>query len=382
MDFSLPRKLLLRALDAARTVADSSSSMPILKTVHVAASRAEITLTASDLVLTYRATLPAAVRTAGSVCVPAGILRDVVARMGDGDVRIAVEKTGVTVRGQGVRAAAKLPAIPGEDYVTTPRAEDLSARQTRTMPASALADVRRLTRCAMSTDSTRPHLAATLFDLTSDTLRAVTTDGHRLVVATREIPRYTGAAVKLLVPAASLARMSLPDAGDITIEHGTMRDPIWVTCAVEGTPGASVTWSTKLVDAAFPSYEQVVPQSWSGHVECARADLIDALSACASVAQDRTGGVRLRPRETGLAMDSENPDAGSVSDVVDAICTGVLPKCWGVNSTYMIQALSALTGDRVKLQLSGALDPARIVCADEGDRYVAVIMGMRTGESE
>ena len=386
MDFSLPRRTLLRALEAARAIVDQKSAMPVLRTAHLSADGAELVVTASDLVLTYRVTLPAAVKVPGSVCVPVSILRDVVARMGDGDVRVTVEKLGVSVRGTGARTASKLPATDGADYPAVPLASEAPGLQRRTIPAQALADVRRLTRYAQSTDDTRPHLSATLFDFSADSIRAVTTDGHRLSMASRAIPASTAPTgqpgARLLIPARSLARMALPEAGEIIVEHGGATRPTWITHAMEGTPGATVTWCTKLVDAAFPSYEQVVPQSWNGHIECARAELLDALSACASVAQDRTGGVRLRPRDTHLALDSENPDAGEISDRVDALCVGSLPKVLGVNGRYLSEVLSALTGDRVTLRMSGSLDPLMVVCGTEGDRFGSVIMGMRTGEAE
>ena len=383
MDFSLPRRTLLRALEAARAIVDQKAAQPLLRTAHLSADGAELVVTASDLVLTYRVTLPAAVKVPGSVCVPVSILRDVVARMAEGDVRVTVEKLGVSVRGTGARTASKLPATDGADYPAVPLASEAPGLQRRTIPAQALADVRRLTRYAQSTDDTRPHLCATLFEFSADSIRAVTTDGYRLSMASRAIPASTGQpGARILIPVRSLARMALPESGEIIVEHGGATRPTWITHAMEGTPGATVTWCTKLVDAAFPSYEQVVPQSWSGHVECARAELLDALSACASVAQDRTGGVRLRPRDTHLALDSENPDAGEISDRVDALCVGSLPKVLGVSGRYLSEVLSALTGDRVTLRMSGSLDPMMVVCGTEGDRFGAVIMGMRTGEAE
>ena len=383
MDFSIPRRTLLRALETARAIADQKSAMPVLRTAHLSADGAELVVTASDLVLTYRVTLPAAVKVPGSVCVPVSILRDVVARMAEGDVRVTVEKLGVSVRGTGARTASKLPATDGADYPAVPLASEAPGLQRRTIPAQALADVRRLTRYAQSTDNARPHLCATLFEFLPDSIRAVTTDGHRLSMASRAIPASTGqTGAKLLIPARSLARMALPESGEIIVEHGGATRPTWITHAMEGTPGATVTWCTKLVDAAFPSYEQVVPQSWAGTIECARAELLDALSACASVAQDRTGGVRLRPRDAHVALDSENPDAGEISDRVDALCVGTLPKVLGVNGRYLSEVLSALTGDRVTLRMSGSLDPMMVVCGSEGEKFGAVIMGMHTGEAE
>lgn len=385
MDLSLPRRVILRALDAARSVADAKAAMPVLKNVHLSASDSALTVTASDLLLTYRATLPASVKTPGSVCVPAGILRDVVVRMAEGEIRVTVEKSGVSVRGSGARTATKILMTDGADYASVPLASETPSLQRRTVPANALADVRRLTRYAQSGDNTRPHLEATLIELCSDSVRAVATDGHRLSMASRAIPKTSGYPVgqsvaKLLIPARSLTRMALPESGDLIIEHGSAQRPLWITHAMDGAPDATVTWCSKLVDAAFPSYEQVVPQSWSGHVECPRADLLDALSACASVAQERTSGVRMRPRDTALVLDSENPDAGEISDRVDAICTGTLPKVLSVNGRYLSEVLSALTGDRVTLRMSGSLDPLMVVCAAEGERFSSVIMGMRTGE--
>ena len=48
----------------------------------------------------------------------------------------------------------------------------------------------------------------------------------------------------------------------------------------------------------------------------------------------------------------------------------------GLNSTYLLQALSALDSDDVNLSVTGELDPMVIQPADNGD-YTAIVMPVR-----
>lgn len=375
MDVTISRGALLDLLTRAGAIADQKSAMPILSHVQLRAAGEEITAAATDLCICYTGTRPAKVARPGSVCVPAKLLKAIVGRVADGDVRLTVDdKKRLSLRSVGARKADSIGCLDGDDLPSLMMADgkryDLAARD--------LSDVMRLTAYGMSVDSTRPHLAAMYIMLDGASLRAVTTNGHVVCVAEREVSRLDGTH-RLLVPSGSIDRIRphVPTEGDVTIavsKRGVTKDGVTAPEIMSVTVGRD-TWATKLVDAAFPSYEQVIPASWESVYSVDRAALLDALSAVSIVASNRTSGVKVRCADGLMSLHSENDD-GMMDDDVAAIITGK-PPTFGVNSDYLRAPLSALTGATVELRITGELDPIALHAPDEGSRFVFVVMPMR-----
>lgn len=376
MDLSLPRKALLDLLARALPAADAKSAMPILSNVWLGADFTAQTLTvkATDLLVSFTGSRAATVRKPGSVCVPARLTRDIVSKLPDGDITLTDEKGRVAIKSKGARRADSLISIPGEDWPTMPE----PAGDVHTIPAALLVDVRRLTGYAQSTDTTRAHLQATLVTLLGDTLRAVATDGHRLAVAARTVPGMkarhpvrAGAPLSLLVPSLALSRLTLPVDGDLTLRAARDEGPLTISEVATGD-----AWTTKLVDAAFPSYEQVIPAQQPTTITCDRAALLESLSAVATVA-DANKAVHVAARDGVMRLTASNPDAGDMTDTLDVSIEGPDPASWGVTSGYLTDVLRALTGERVKVCVSGELDPMTVRCPVEGNDFTAVIMPRR-----
>ena len=113
----------------------------------------------------------------------------------------------------------------------------------------------------------------------------------------------------------------------------------------------------KLVDAQFPPYSQVIPQSSEKKIARAPGAFSDALRAVSIAASERTGGVKLALGKGTMRITSESPESGDGFDEVPVEYAGA-PITIGFNAKYFLDVLGALDGDEVILGLSGELDPA------------------------
>ena len=377
MEFVVNKREFVKALSRVQSVADKKASMPILGNVLIVADASGVRLAATDMTLAVTANCKADVRKAGTVALPARHAFDVVKVLPDGDVTISVEKN-FSARIKSGKRRFDLSGMPGEDFPPFPDPSKVALTQ---VPADDLADLIALTQFSMSADDTRPHLSAALFEMSGETLRVVTTDGHRLSKAERRVNGMKGAS-KLLIPAKAvheLKRMvdelraekkEVGATGPVTIGIGATSSQGPVFFQRDG-----MTLSSKLVDAAFPSYEQVIPSATDRTVTASRSALLDALRAVSLVASDRTSGVKLAVSATRMVITSENPDIGAGMDEIDASLQGP-DVTIGFNSKYLTDALSALTSEEVALELSGELDPGMIKPVGRDD-YLGVIMPMR-----
>ena len=373
MDLTAPRRDLLAAIETALPASDHGSAMPILHSLQVTCtSNGNVTVVGSDLIVACTARTQAKVKKAGSACIPGKLLRDVVARMKEGDVTLSLKGSSLSIKGTGTRAATSIPTMPGEDYPSAPQPEG----EVITIPATTLAAILRITRPSMSTDDTRPWLAAVMVTFSGEKIRAVSTDGHRMSIVSRNLQGRGG---PWLIPSSFLTRVKMPEEGDLIVSAKHKQGPLTVQW---GPEHARVTWTTKLVDAAFPSYEQVVPARWDMAVSCSREALLDAVKTVGVAADHLKLTAKGDSTNGTIELHAEDADRCAMTDEVSAeigpgnsdhVLSAVVI---GLESAYVTQALQSLPGERVTLCFTGELDPMRIECADEPG-YIGIIMPRR-----
>lgn len=374
MEFVVTKREFMKALGRVQSVADKKSAMPVLTNVLIASDGSgALRLAATDLLIAISSTCPAEVRKGGSVALPARSLFDMVKALPEGEVQVSIAPN-YSARVVGGRRKFDLVGMPGEDFPTLPSAGRTELRQ---IPAEALIDLIHFTSFSMSQDDTRPHLAGALFEAEGASLRMVTTDGHRLSKAEKQVEEQNENKLSILIPQKGIMelrrlldeiRAEKKAEGMGTVGMGRSGSNLFVQR--DGTVIA-----VKLVDATFPPYSQVIPGSSERKARVARAELLDALRAVSVVASDRTSGVKLQFSKARLIISSENPDLGAGQDEMAVELDGT-DLTVGFNSKYLIDVLSALPSEDVSIELSGELDPGVIRMPEVND-FVGVIMPMR-----
>jgi DNA polymerase-3 subunit beta len=366
---------LVRILARCQGVADKKSTMPVLGNVLLEAKPSgELCLAATDLYLGMSGTITGEVERPGSVAVGARDLFERVKMMPEGSIGISMQsEAAVTIRAVGQARRYTLKGIPGSEFPTLPQPGDGSV--SLSLSTESLADLIARTYFSIATDDTRPHLNSALFQWEGETVRMVTTDGHRLSKMETRAPGNQAAA-SMLIPLKGI--MELKRLCDEAKGEGI--DSIEL---LQSGPSAffrvpSLQLSVKLVEAQFPPYGQVIPNSTQHRVTAPRALVADALKAVSIAASDRTGGVKLTLVPNIMRFASESPDSGDGFDELPVDYSGD-ELTVGFNAHYLLQVLGAITEDDVVLGVSGELDPATVQPAvqAEGVDYLAVIMPMR-----
>lgn len=372
MELTISKKDFLKVLARTHAVADRKSSMPILSNLLLSTEDSgRLRLAATDLYLGVTAATPAEVLSGGSVAVAARTIFDIVKALPDGEVHFAVEEN-QSARIRAGKVDYRIPGMPGDDFPPLPNPGDTPFV---TLDGELVGELIARTQYSMSTDDTRPHLAGALFEGKGETLRMVTTDGHRLSKAETRIEGAT-LDFTMLVPNKGIAelRKLIDDTkgaeGGAPIEVATVGGNAFFRR--EG-----VMLSVKLADEQFPPYDKVIPKAAERHVVVHRPSFHEALKRIALVASDKNGSVRLQLDDGSLRLVSENPEVGEGSEELDVDYAGG-PLVIGFNARYLLDVLGGLTVDQVALDLTGELDPG--VVRPVGDTrldFVGVIMPMR-----
>lgn len=356
--WSVDRDAFLHAVRAAARISNTKHAIPILQHVLVRAAGGRLDLHATDITTSLRTHVSAAIGKPEAVCLPAAPLQDALAAMPPGAVTVDISEAWRATFRSGKRRAEVIGQT-GQDYpeVSSPPTDWIALK------AGALRQLLGTVQHAMSTDDQRPHLNAAFLETREGNLVAVATDGHRL--AMDEIASSANLSVLLPARAVTEASWLLKSAKDDDEVGLAVRNP-----EVFFRIGNTVT-GTKLLEATFPAYRQVLPSGCERSARVARETLIDATEAVADVS--RAKGLRLDFRGAAVRLESDSPDRGEGEAEVDCVLQG-RPLRIGVEGRYLLEALRALRGEEVEIQLGGELDP--IVMRAEGPA-LSLVMPMR-----
>ncbi len=384
MELTVAKKDLLKIVARMQGVAERKSTMPVLANVLLAVDGPNaLRLAATDLYLSLLGRVNADVSKPGSVAVSAKDLFERVKMMPDGPIVIATQDNATTtLKAAGSARRYTLRGMPGEDFPPLPQPAEGSP--TLALEVDVLAELIAKTHFSISTDETRAHLNSALFEWEGDTVRMVTTDGHRLSKVDVKVSGRQASAT-MLIPLKAIHELrrlcdEMLAEGAGSGEKGKPELLITQSGSSAFFQGAGMTFSVKLVDAQFPPYSQVIPASSDKVVRAPRSAFADALKAVSVAASERTGGVKLSLTNGSMRITSESPESGDGFDEIPVEYAGPNMSI-GFNAKYFLDVLASVTDDEVAISLSGELDPAVLRPAGAtttSDRqFLAVVMPMR-----
>lgn len=360
---NVSRSLLTTALASIAGIVAKNPTTPILACVLLSSDGDALRLrgTSQAMDLTTRV---AASGSLDPVAVDVATLLNSIKSAPAGDV---VAVTYDTARGKlrvGVGGASyALNALAGEEFPvagTDARGEPLTFSGENLAAALGIVDA------SIAPDDNRYGLCGVHLHMDGERVRFVSTDGNRLA--------YAGCVVSGTLP--RLGKMLIPRLGVIAIAKlaaaGEAVDLSFAERSVEAKAG-DTTLTIRLMEADFPDYTQVLPESHKRLVILDRAELIAGVRAVLSMASDSTRTVRMAFSDDGLTMTARKLDAGDASITVQCEIKGE-KITMGVNGQYLLDALVRTSGERVTLKIGDALSPVLI---PGGDGALTVLMPVR-----
>ncbi|MBA2324509.1 MAG: DNA polymerase III subunit beta, partial [Pseudonocardiales bacterium] len=157
----------------------------------------------------------------------------------------------------------------------------------------------------------------------------------------------------VLVPARTLAEAAKTLAG---------KDPVQLALAdhdgMLGLAGNSRRTTTRLLDAEFPKYRQLLPTEHTSAAVLDVPPLIEAIKRVSLLA-DRGAQVRMEFSEGTLRLAAGGDDEGSAEEVLAADLEGE-PLTIAFNPGYLLDSLAALRTDRAHLSFTTPNRPALV----------------------
>lgn len=368
MKFSVQRESLLKSLTLVAGVVERRQTLAVLANVLFDINGTTLSLTGTDLEveITGRVELEEAASESGQLTVPAKKLLDICKSLPDGSsIQFAVADNQKVIVSSG-RSRFTLATLPANEF---PNVDEGEAQAQFSILQGQLKRLIDRTAFAMAQQDVRYYLNGMLLELTNQQLRVVATDGHRLAMCDLQTDAISGEDRQIIVPRKGILELSrslTDDEANVEIVFG--QNHLRATTA-------NFTFITKLVDGKFPDYQRVLPKGGNKIVLGDRLALREAFNRAAILSNEKYRGVRLVLTNGQLTIQANNPEQEEAEDTVSVDFQGDDLEI-GFNVNYLIDVLSVLSGETIKLILADSNSSALLQESSDSDSTY-VIMPMR-----
>lgn len=365
MKIQVGRNELLTALQAVVGVVERRQTLPILANFLLETKEDQLLITGTDLELELVARASVQNLSPGRVTLPARKLFDICRGLPEG-ADITLESIAEKVTLKSGKSRFSLAALKADEF---PAMGSVTGGRSIQIKRSALKGLLEKTQFAMAQQDVRYYLNGLLIDANDKRVRAVATDGHRLAFSESLCETGLKDAVQAILPRKSVLELNrLLDHAETDIELVIGQGQVQVEVD-------TVRLTTKTIDGRFPDYERVIPEHGDKRVTADREILRRSLARTAILSNEKFRGVRLQLSENQLGLQTHNPEHEEAEEEIDVEYSGSTLEI-GFNVTYLLDALSAISGDQVVMELRNA-DSSGVVyeSGDPSSKYV--IMPMR-----
>lgn len=348
MKFTLSSSALSSRLQTLAKVINSKNSLPILESFLFQVHNGQLTITASDSENVMQTSLALdQFDTDGNFAIPSHTVLDAVKELPEQPLTFEVNMSTYEVTVGYQNGQYQFTAQNADEYPqTAPMQNDVHAI---TIDAAALNNNINRTLFATDNNEIRPVMNGIYFDLTTDCLAFVASDGHKLVrCRDYAIKSETPAAFILPKKPAMLLRNVLDkDSGDVVIKFNSSSAEIQF---------AEGKLSCRLIEGNYPNYNAAIPNDNPNELTIDRKSLLSAIRRILPFASMSSQLIRFRLEAGMLELSSEDIDfATRAKESLVCEYTGS-PLQIGFRGDFFTDILNSIDTDELKIKLG---DPSR-----------------------
>ena len=348
MRFTLSSTALSSKLSALSKVINSKNALPILGDFVFDIQGENLNLTASDSENTMRTTIQLTeCDSDGRFAIGNHDLLEAVKGFSEQPITFDVNFEQSIVKISYQNGLFSLPIENADEYPVPQSISD--STYSITLPNAILAENINRSIFATAQDELRPVMNGIYFDLTSDCLAIVASDGHKLV-------RNKVYSIKSDMPAsfilpkkpANLLRNMLgKDCGDVVVRFDDRN------AEINYGDGAI---QCRLIEGRYPNYNSVIPQNNPNILSVDRLGLLSALRRVQPFANNSSNLIRFHVEGSVLQLDAEDYDFSKTATERMACDYNGQPMSIGFKGSSFIEILTNFDCPEVIIQLA---DPSR-----------------------
>ncbi|MFT4125108.1 MAG: DNA polymerase III subunit beta [Gordonia sp. (in: high G+C Gram-positive bacteria)] len=353
MKFRVARDDFAEAVAWVARSLPSRPPVPVLGCVVLSADDDGLIVSGFDYEVSAQEGISAEIVEPGRVLVSGRLLADITKALPHKPVDVTLDGARVAIACGSARFS--LPTMPVEDY---PQLPDIPA-VTGSIPSQLFAEAVSQVAIAAGRDDTLPMLTGVRVEIDGTTVVLAATDRFRLAVRELEWqPEQPNAAGAVLVPAKTLSEGARTAGSEAS---GSMRLAFGAGDAIGGEGilgilGENKQTTTRLLDAEFPRFRQLLPASHTAIATIESAPLLEAIKRVSLVAE-RGAQVRMAFSPGSVLLTAGGDEAGRAEEELAVEFQGE-PLTIAFNPGYLQDGLSAIGASAVDFGFTTPSRPA------------------------
>lgn len=367
MEFKVGKARLLAELNLLQGIVERKNTIPILSNILLEAADASgISLIATDLDISMQSKCDSDITSPGAVVLNARKLFDIVRSMPDAEIVFSKDEGDFVTISCG-RSRFKIVGHAKEHYPSIPIPVDGAGLLIKTKELHSM-----LTRTiyAITQEESRYALNGALMLINGQSVRLITTDGHRLAMSgcQTDAPFED---FRAIVPRKALTElMKLTAVTEDGVEFSKDENHLFFKAGVRRL-------TSRTLAGQFPNHEVVTPKDNDKIIKVTLDGLSQAIRRVALMADERSHGVKLDFEDGSIEMTSQTADLGEAHEVVPVDYHGEKVSV-KFNAAYVLDFLNVVDTEDVILEIKNQQTPVLFKPA-EGTKYdyKCVVMPMR-----
>lgn len=373
MEIIINKEDLLNGIKVVEKITAQKGSQPVLSNILIeTVSNDRVRFCATDLNLSISHKANAQVEKEGQITLSAKRLGEITSKLDNKPIKLSLNPDTNIVTISCGKAKFELIGISANEFPKVFDEETLEddEKSFEINKNTLIKGVKQVVFSAALHESASV-LSGVCFNIDSNTLEIVATDGNRLTRASKEINSKDDSAI-FIVPSRTLQEL-IRISSIIEDEKVTIR----LKKAKIRFEFEDVIFQSKLINGTYPKYHQLIPTSNDKIVYIDRDELIGVIERVCVMVNERTNIIKFAFNKNSLELSTDSPDAGSGKDFID-VDSNFDEIVIAFNYKYVLDSLKNMDTKKVKIEIATSLSATLFKPANEnqeGDEsYVCLIM--------
>lgn len=350
MKFTLSQENLARSLSFLNHVVSSKPTLPILGNILVEAQKGNLVFLSTNLETAVVIKTQAKISKEGKVTFPARIAQEFVAQLPKGEISVELSDSHLTLSLGKFKAT--LTTTPAEEFPNVPEAGE---KETLLLSPEDFSLALSQVTFSAAQDEGRPVLTGVLWQKKGGNLTLIATDGYRLSFRKTAVPKIPQD-FSIIVPAKTLSEVvrllseEKVKGEKLKVFYKEGQNQI-------GFESQGIRLISRIIEGQFPDWERIVPKEFQIKCTLEREEFLQAVKIASIFARDSGNIVKITIDGNTLTLKANSAQIGENESRVSAKIEGGKGEI-AFNYRYVIEALSAITTEKVVFEMIGALNPA------------------------
>ena len=373
MEIILSKEELLNGIKVVEKITAQKGTQPVLSNILIeTVSNDRVKFCATDLNLSISHKVKAQVAKEGKITLSAKRLGEITTKLNNKPITLSLNPDNNIVTISCGKAKFELIGISANEF---PKVfdEEVSEENQKSFEINKNTLIKGVKQVVFSAalHESASVLSGVCFNIDSNTLEIVATDGNRLTRASKEINSKDDSAI-FIVPSRTLQEL---------IRISSIIEDEKVTIKLEKAKiqfnFEDVVFQSKLINGTYPKYQQLIPTNNDKIVYIDREELIGVIERVCVMVNERTNIIKFSFNQNSLELSTDSPDAGSGKDFID-VDSNFDEIIIAFNYKYVLDSLKNMDTKKVKIEIATSLSATLFKPSDEdetkNDSYVCLIM--------